>query len=415
MKIKQKNTLIAILTIGFLLRLCFLIFFCNLEKDFYWEFGNIAKNLQAGNGYSLYYFSNDSLKHDFNPVKKPYPSAFMPPGYVFYIYPFLEINSVEIRNIFLLLSQIILSLLLIFASYFFAAKYFSERIGIITALIISVLPEFIYSSLTFNAVIHYHLLIILSLFFIMDNNFCSDYKKIVIFSVISALILFFRSEYSVFLFFILLFYFFKKQYKVVFCITSIICVLYSPWIIRNYIVFGEFVPFTTSAGLNFYRGHNKEAIGDWGPIEFVREIRDKSESKNFETAYNKSYFYKAIESVKTDYNKEIKNIFIKIYNFWIINPDDERSFNFFYLFPSLVILGLSIFGFFKTFSYSKYSFIYLFLFYSTLIAIVFFAIPRYQIMMKIAIIPFAAFTIDYFLLKKKKSIGFFTKKEIDNN
>jgi hypothetical protein len=391
---EKKNIILFILAIGFIVRIGFMIFFCDTNRDFYWEFGNIAKNLHAGNGYSLYYFSNDSLKHDFNPIAKPYPSAFMPPAYVYYIYPFLNIENVKIRNVTLLISQIILSLLVIYCIYLFSSKYFSERIGLISAAIAALLPEFIFSSVTYNAVIHYHILIILSLFLVMDKGFYANNTKISLFLLLSCFILYFRSEYFIFISFVFLFFIFKKQYKLAFAGSVIILILYSPWVIRNYIVFDKFVPFTTSFGLNFYRGHNPEAIGDWGSIEFVREIRDKSTGDNFEIVYNDSYFKKAMESVNADYSIEVKNIFIKVFNLFIINPDDARSFNPVYLISSLSMLLLALMGIIKTFSFEKYKYMYLFIFYSILIASIFFAIPRYQTMMKIAIIPFAAFTVD---------------------
>jgi len=403
MKIQKKNILLIILVIGFIARIGFMLIYSDVEKDYYWEFGNIVKNLQAGNGYSLFYFRNDTLQQDYKPLVKPYPSAFMPPAYVYYLYPFLKIDNVRSRNILIFISQIILNLLLILSIYYFSSKYFSERIGIISAVIVALLPEFIFSCVTYNAVIHYHLLIIISLFLMMDRNFFSDNKKIIPFFILSVLIMYFRSEFSVFLLIIFISFLFKKQFKLFFSGAAIIIILFSPWVIRNYIVFDKFIPFTTSGGLNLYRGHNDIAIGNWGSWEFTNEIKNKSTPDNYEINYNEFYFNKAKEFISNNLISEVKYVFIKIYNLWIINPGDARSFNLAYLIPSLLILILAVIGFIKSFSLLKYKYIYIFLFYSTLMAVVFLALPRYQTMMKIALVPFAAYSIDLIISKFKKS------------
>jgi hypothetical protein len=405
MKIQRKNMLLMILVIGFIARIGFMLIYSDIEKDYYWEFGNIAKNLQAGNGYSLFYFRNDTLQQDYTPLAKPYPSAFMPPAYVYYLYPFLTIDNVELRNSLIFISQIILSLFLILIIYYFSSKYFSERIGLISAFIVALLPEFIYSCVLYNAVIHYHLLIILSLFLLLDKDFHTDNKKIIPFFILSVLILYFRSEFVVFLFLIFIIFLFKKQFKLFFTGVAIIIILFSPWVIRNYVVFNKFVPLTTSGGLNLYRGHNQIAIGNWGSRDFINDIKNKNSGDNFEIIYNEYYFNKAKESISGNLSSEIKLFFIKIYNLWIINPGDARSFNLAYLIPSLTILILAVIGFIKTFSLAKYKFIYLFILYSTLIAVMFLALPRYQTMMKITFIPFAAYSIDFFISKLKNQIG----------
>lgn len=237
----------------------------------------------------------------------------------------------------------------------------------------------------------------------MDRNFFSDNKKIIPFFILSVLIMYFRSEFSVFLLIIFISFLFKKQFKLFFSGAAIIIILFSPWVIRNYIVFDKFIPFTTSGGLNLYRGHNDIAIGNWGSWEFTNEIKNKSTPDNYEINYNEFYFNKAKEFISNNLISEVKYVFIKIYNLWIINPGDARSFNLAYLIPSLLILILAVIGFIKSFSLLKYKYIYIFLFYSTLMAVVFLALPRYQTMMKIALVPFAAYSIDLIISKFKKS------------
>jgi hypothetical protein len=403
MKLQNKKIILFIILLGLFARIGFMIFFCDLKKDNYSEYGCIAKNISSGNGYSLFYYYNDSVQIKNKPFTKPYPSAFMPPGYVYYLLPFNKIDNIQLRNIFIFSSQIILSLVLIIFFYYFLSKLFSERICIISATILSLLPEFIYSAFIFNAIVHYHLFVILILIIIMDKGFTDNYKKPLLFFLLSTITIYYRSEFLLFVLLILLYLLINKKFKHFILGVFIILTLLSPWIIRNYIVFDKIIPFTTNAGLNLYRGHNPYAIGNWGSQDFSKDIHNNSDNINFELVFNKYYFNKAIESIPNNLTLELEYPFIKIFNLFVMNPDDDRSYNPLYLIPSILILLLAIIGIIKTYSISKFKFIYLFIFYSTLIVVIFFALPRYQTMMKIALIPFAAYSIDFYISKLKKS------------
>ena len=402
MIINKKKILITILAVGLIARIIFIVVYGDYKNNKYWEFGYIAENLHAGNGYSLFYFENDTLKQDFKPNIKPFTSAFMPPAYVYFLYPFFYIENVAIRNLLIYLSQIILSLFLILIIYFFAAKYFSENTALVSAAVVSILPEFIYTTITFNAIIHFQILITLTLYVLLNKDLLNNFKNIIIFSTLSGVILYIRSEYIIFLSFVLLYFLFRKKLKFFITSFAVIFLILSPWIIRNYIEFNEFVPFTTSGGLNFYRGHNQNYIGNWGTPEYSKEIYLKSKGNDFEIIYNRFYFEKAKNFIFNNIKEEIKNSFIKFYNLWVINPDDVRSFNLAYLIPSLLITLFSVIGIIKNFSFVKFKFIYLFLISSTLVAVLFLALPRYQTMMKITLIPFFASTLEYIYYKFKK-------------
>ena len=94
-QIKQKlffdipKPLLAILMIACILRIIVALVMVNFSTDFYWEYGEIAKNILAGRGYSLYYISNNDLAFRFNPSVTPFPSALMAPGYVGFLLPFI--------------------------------------------------------------------------------------------------------------------------------------------------------------------------------------------------------------------------------------------------------------------------------------------------------------------------------------
>ena len=184
-QIKQKvflnipKPLLAILVIACIVRLIIVFVIVNFSTDFYWEYGEIAKNILAGHGYSLYYISNNDLAYHFNSSVTPFPSALMAPGYICFLLPFMTISNVLLTNIFIILTQIVLSLLTIILIYKFTAKYFSERAALISSFIASILPDFAYSVVSFTPIVLYHFAAIAVLFLLYSIIKKSNYTKIV--------------------------------------------------------------------------------------------------------------------------------------------------------------------------------------------------------------------------------------------
>ncbi|MDD5362841.1 MAG: glycosyltransferase family 39 protein [Ignavibacteria bacterium] len=331
----------------------------------------------------------------------------MPPLYVFYIYAFLNISNVVLRNLLLILSHIIFSVTTIYFMYRFCLKYFNLNTAIISSIIMAVVPEYIYITSVYNAICLYHFLILAFLLLIFSCEYKSN-SKIFFFSLLASLLILLRSEFALFLMFVYLVILLKKEFRFA-IITFIFIVLFiSPWIIRNYAQFGEFIPFTTSSGLNLYRGNNPIRIGNWGDDSFILELKEISKPDNFEIVYNKYYTDKTIDYIRNNPFIFVRNSFVKVFHLLILNPDDTRSKNLFYMIPSLFIVILSTLGIIKSYNYSNFKYLYLFIFSSIIVSVIFFALPRYQIMMKIALIPFCAFYLNHIYkfirIKQRKNV-----------
>lgn len=394
MIINKRKIIYITLALALVLRLIFLVFLTDLGNDNYWEFGYIARNIIDGKGYSLFYYIGDKLLQINQPQSVPYPSAFMPPLYVFYIYSFLNIDNVVLRNILLILSQILISIATIYFMFKFCLKYFNINTAIISSFLISLVPEYIYITTVFNSICIYHFLILAFLLIIFSEEYKSGFSMF-LFSFVASLLLLLRSEFIVFLLFVYLVILLKRRFKYAIVTFAVILLFISPWIIRNYSIFGEFIPFTTSSGLNLYRGNNPVKIGNWGEDYFIQELKGITNPGNFEIIYNKYYTEKAAMYIWNNPLIFLKSAFIKVFHLLIMNPDDARTKSLFYLIPSLFVVILSVLGIIKFFDFTKYKYIYLFILSSILISVIFFALPRYQIMMKIALIPFCASYIYY--------------------
>ena len=70
-----------------------MLYASQLRTENYWEYGIIANNILDGKGYSFNF-----TDQDLNFLNETYPSALMPPGYVFFILPFLLIKNIVFRN-----------------------------------------------------------------------------------------------------------------------------------------------------------------------------------------------------------------------------------------------------------------------------------------------------------------------------
>lgn len=394
----SKNLIFIILT-STLIKIFLIFAIIDYKNLNYWEYGIIAKNISDGKGYSFFYCDNNSVKFEYSPVSSPHPSAYMPPAYIYYLLPFMAIKDNNTRNIIFLLFQIIISNLAIYLTFKLTTKFFNEKIGIISALIYAFLPEFIYSNLTVGTTLLYHIFVSM-LLSIIDN--LNSNRNLFIASLILIILVYLRAEFTIFIALLLFYLLIKKQfYQFTFLFIVIIISLF-PWQFRNYIVFKKIIPMTTSSGLNFYRGHNPYEPGIWADERIADSLNKLAIYKDYEIKMSDLYYSEAFRSIKQNPLNEIKNTFLKLFHLWIFNPNDERSFHPLYLVPWFIGLLLFIYGAVKLSKQYQFRFIYIFIIYHCIIAIIFFSLPRYQTMVKIALLPFIAWSINDIYIRLKK-------------
>jgi len=63
-------------------------------------------------------------------------------------------------------------------------------------------------------------------------------------------------------------------------------------------VFGRAAPLATSLGINFYRGHNTEAVGNWSNPEVSAEIRGLPATADFELKLSDVYLRHGLEAMQ---------------------------------------------------------------------------------------------------------------------
>ncbi|MBZ0198553.1 MAG: glycosyltransferase family 39 protein [Ignavibacteriaceae bacterium] len=386
----------TIIVMAFLLRAAAFVFTGGYNNDYYWEYGETAKNLMNGKGYSLFYYDGQHLEHHFNVDAKPYPSAYMSPGYAFFLYPFLTIKSLPIRNILLFLVQVFISLAVIILLFKVTKNIFNDKAALIAALIYAVTPDVVYAVVSYTPTVIYHLLVILLIYFLTGKK--NLLINTFVISLIFTLTIYFRGEFLFFLMFYLGYLFTKKRMKEAAIILTVTVTLTLPWVIRNYFVF-EKPLFSTGAGINLYRGNNKLEIGAWGDDEVFKKLKT-FEGEHFEIKMNDFYTNEAVSFIKSNPAKFVTNIFRKFYSFWGITPDG-KVVNSIFQFSWFLVLISFLYGVLKAYSWQKFKYYYMFFILSTVITLIFFPMPRYQTMMKILMFPFCGYAFSLLLMKFK--------------
>ena len=226
------NKLKIIIVLAFVLRGSAFFFTGGYNNDYYWEYGETAKNLMNGKGYSLFYYDGSELKHHFDNESKPYPTAYMSPGYVFFLYPFIAIKSLLIRNTLLFLAQSIISIVTLLLLYKITKDFFNHKAALFAALIYAITPDIVYSVLSYSPTVIYHLLVALLFYLFPAKNY--SLKKIFLIALIFVLTIYFRGEFLLFLIIFLTYLFAQKRLKDAALISAIVIILLLPWVIRNY-------------------------------------------------------------------------------------------------------------------------------------------------------------------------------------
>ncbi len=400
--ILTENKIILIVSIlAVILRISASIYTNNIFEQEHYEYGSLAENMRNGKGYSLFHFEGDNLTHHYSENSIPFPSAYMPFGYPILISPaFLFSNSV-ISNSYILFLNIFFDILSIILLYRFTKQIFNKNIAIISIIIFAIIPEFIYSSTLTSTTSVYHFFILLILNLLFEYIQKQSLKNLILIAFSFGFFLLFRSEPVIFLIIVAIYLMKFKNFFHIIVLIAIPFTMLIPFQVRNYIVFDKFIPMTTSAGLNLYRGNNPEHIGNWGNDEIFQYRHSLRNDKNYEIKLNEFYTEKSIIYIKNNKLHVFKNSIVKLYHLWIFNSIDERTTRLIYLIPWIVLLSAFLFSF-KLIKLKQVDLLLIFLLYSTITAMIFFALPRYQTMMKIAIIPFAAVSIHFLINKLTK-------------
>jgi hypothetical protein len=167
----------------------------------------------------------------------------------------------------------------------------------------------------------------------------------------------------------------------------------SPWWVRNYSVFNQFVGFTTSSGLVFYLGNNSENKTGGNDITKDIDLREVESilSIDDELARKEIFMEKGVRFIVENPDDFFRLSFLKFKRYYNIVPNAAQYSQGYYKLISIASYGvifllflISIFVHIKHFK--KLSAIYILFFYFTLLHVVTIASLRYRLPLELFMI-----------------------------
>ena len=382
-KTSNKN-IILILLLAILARIFSIYFYGDYEIDMEW--GVMLSNLEENRLLSVR--SVDGV---------PVPNIFMPPLYPIFLYAIkLIFQDSEVFLKATLIIQLILSIFSIHIIHKILQQLFSKKFSLLGTLIYSFFPLNIYAVSQISSITLQMFLINVFIFSFIKifKNF--DLKNITLFSTSSALLILLRGEFFVFVI-LSLGYLFLNNFKNLWKITGIgllIIMLISPYLYRNYKIFGV-ITITKSSGYNLLKGNHPstvvEGIGMFGDVGLiVPAVKDKMDKlklkgpiKEHDLIKDKILMDQAIKFIKEDPARYLKLYFKKFVAFMFIdtNSNYPNYYSLPHIIPKVILSITSILGLILVFSLKFNIANYFVLFYLSNIGLFsfFFILPRYSL------------------------------------
>lgn len=376
---------------GLILRLALLLVSGQLQTENYWEYGQIANQLLQGNCYS-FPFVNEQLAF----LNDTYPSALVPPGYVVFLIPFLWIQNIFVRNFLLFTTQIGISMAAIWIGHWWTSKRWNPSIANLTLPLFCFLPDLALAPLTVGPTVWFHFLVVILIYY---HDQPSLIRRNFSFLFAGTMLVFMRSEALLWLAILSGLELWKRKKIGALAPLMGMLVLLGPWVIRNQQVLGKTV-ISNNFGINFYRGNNPEAIGNWPPVLSERALQFRQNPATYESSFDDYSLHLALEWIKENPGSFFNNIPVKIWRFWVFDWPDPRSRSLLNLATWLPVLGLILVGFFLAKPSIRQPECLLFLTY-TLLIMVFFPQIRYLTMVKFFMLPYAGVVLNQWLLEKR--------------
>ncbi len=318
------------------------------------------------------------------------PNLYMPPLYPIFLiildffYPFKKSFP-----LFVLYTQLILSIISLFYLRKILKMFFSNNLSLIGVLIFTLLPINIYSVAQSSSVsLQLFLLIIFFYYFLI---FCKNenFKNSIIFAIPAALLILIRGEFLL-TYILTLTYIFILNKKIKYLLVGFIIsfIIISPYVLRNYEITNKVV-ITESFGFNLWKGNNLLSKVEGNDKIYKEQMKNDYENLNLDQTYDiemdKIYKVEAIENISTEPYRYLKLYIKKFFSYMFFDLDSSRShyFNPFHILPKIILSLASFFGLIYLLKSKKIGLNYFAYFYIYNIALfsIFFILPRYSLML----------------------------------
>lgn len=317
----------------------------------------------------------------------PHLTASMLPGYPLFLLlvtslPFPDLG--EIRFFQALLGGVLTLLV-----FLLGKEIFSLRVGISSSLITAFYPTLVFFSGLVLSESLYTLLTLLFIFSIyrFSQNFSYRWAILTgLWGSLSSLVRATTLSLSPLLYLVLFIYSLKERKRILPILLSlfIFSVIYSPWVIRNWLQFHHFILTTTDGGWVLYSGNNPmNKTG--GGIEGV-DVIFPEEARNLSEIERDTYFKKkAWEFIKSHPGRFFSLSIKKFVRVWRLYPSptsgmDSLKYRLIMLFTYAPLIPFSLIGYFSSFKYFRKTFsLILLVSVFTLLHMIFIGSIRYRV------------------------------------
>ena len=282
-----------------------------------WEYEVAAQNFLNGRGLTVHYLGTDyrALLHPFYPL--------LCVG-IYWLFGSLPVAVAY--------TQIIIFGLVACISYRIGKEVFCEKTATLAALLVCLHPGlFIYTTHKLHSLIVDTFWFLRFLLFTLKLQKKMNFKRAVFAGIILGFailsrptILLFSGVASIWLLkqwdFLV-----RKKFLFLFTLLATTAVILTPWAVRNFIVFGRFIPMSTSSGIHLWRGNNPNATGTLrtssGEIVLYKDVKFLEELYKLDELGQAQLFQKAALTYMREHPWRTFQLFLKkFYYFWWFSP-----------------------------------------------------------------------------------------------
>ena len=314
LKSKEISVLVLLILFSSFIRIPIILVYGDTSLEYEWEL--LVNNL-VKHGQLVYEIFDDGYL---------LPNLWMPPLYAYYLYCFSFFGLEEQNYILLILfSQMLLASISVAIFYKINKLFFSQKVSVYSSLLFSIFPLYVYASGQISSITLQVFLIILFFYFFFRIINKKNFSSIILFSFISGLLVLLRGEFVI-IFIISIFYlffFFKISIKKILLIFLITLITTSPYLIRNFVIFGK-ITVLESSGYNLWKGNHPHAM-ETSRVEGSEMVSDNLKKLIDSVPNNKFY---RINRDKLFFEQAVKNIMEKPLNYFIFYLKKATSFQF---------------------------------------------------------------------------------------
>jgi 4-amino-4-deoxy-L-arabinose transferase-like glycosyltransferase len=406
--LRGRTSLLAIILLALILRIGTVVI--TGDRSLEYEFGILVHNMRTDNGYSWFCVDEDgTIDHQVDSsTHQPLPSAYVPPVYpLFLVSIYLLIGTSTFSIILIEIIQAFLGALACLLLYEIALSLFNRTVALVAVFVYAVYPTLVFMCGQISAVNFYVFLNILFLFILFKAKDTVKWPAFAAAGAVFSLLVLARTDVLILLPAVLIWLLIivrtnRIRTIIVFTVASLLLVI--AWTYRNYRVFGQPAPVSTSTGYNLWIGQNEHATGTRGEytipsftesVEMWERIHALTPDRSYETKRNDLYMQEALSFMKRNPGKVLVLGLRKFMYYWghywgIVFMYPQANSPAYWL-PWFVVLPFFIIGIVITFrNWKKYLLLYLYFGLSTLTVMVFFVIPRYRLFILPLVLLFAA-------------------------